>query len=231
MDRNRNPPRAANALIAITVAPLNGAERKKRRSMRGSSRRGSYQRRASSAATATTAYGVTGPAPDSGAWMIAYVSEPNRAITSTCPTGSGRRALGARDSGTNRRVSSRAARPTGRLTQKMERQLTDCTSSPPTSGPAAIEMPTTAPHAPIARARSRASVKVLVMIDMATGLSIEPPTAWTMRKTISSSRLGATEQSTEPTVNTVRPAMKTRLRPIRSAVEPASISSEARTSV
>lgn len=95
----------------------------------------------------------------------------------------------------------------------------------------AIDMPTTAPHAPIARARSRGSVNVLVMIDMATGFSIEPPTACTIRNATSASRFGAREQSTEPRVKTTRPAMKTRLRPIRSAVEPASISSEARTRV
>ena len=117
------------------------------------------------------------------------------------------------------------------MIQKIERQPTESTSTPPTIGPAAIEMPTTAPHTPIARARSRGSVNVLVMIDMATGLSIEPPTACTMRKATSDSRFGAREHSTEPTVKTTRPAMKTRLRPIRSAVEPASISSEARTRV
>jgi hypothetical protein len=74
-------------------------------------------------------------------------------------------------------------------------------------------------------------VKVLVMIDMATGLSIEPPTAWIMRKAMSESRFGAREHSSEPAVKMIRPAMKTRLRPMRSAVEPESISSEARTSV
>ncbi|GHH93742.1 hypothetical protein GCM10017779_41990 [Streptomyces capillispiralis] len=128
-------------------------------------------------------------------------------------------------------MSSSAASPTGRLIQKMARQPTDSTSSPPTRGPAAIEMPTTAPHAPIARARSRRSVKVLVMIDMATGFSIEPPTACTVRNATSDGRSGASEHSTEPRVKTTRPAMNTRLRPIRSAVEPASISSDARTRV
>lgn len=163
--------------------------------------------------------------------MIAYVRLPNRAMTRSWPTGSGRRAFGARDSGTYRRVSRRAARPTGRLTQKMERQPTDSTSRPPIRGPAAMEMPTTPPHTPIARARSRGSVKVLVMIDMATGLSIEPPTACTMRATTSHSRSGAREQSREPNENTTRPARKTFLRPIRSAVDPASISRDARTRV
>lgn len=99
------------------------------------------------------------------------------------------------------------------------------------SGPAAIEMPTTPPQIPIARARSRRSVKVLVMIDIATGLSIEPPTACTIRNATSEGRFGATEHSAEPSVKITSPVLKTRRRPIRSAVEPASISSEAMTSV
>jgi hypothetical protein len=37
--------------------------------------------------------------------------------------------------------------------------------------------PTTPPHTPMALARSRRSMKVLVMMDIATGLSIDPPTA------------------------------------------------------
>ena len=41
---------------------------------------------------------------------------------------------------------------------------------------AAPTMAKTAPHTPTACARSRGSVKVLVMIDMATGLSIAAPT-------------------------------------------------------
>lgn len=119
--------------------------------------------------------------PAAGASMIPYVRLPSSAMTSSWPTGSTRRGRAARDSGTCRRVRARATRPTGRFTQKMERQPTESTSTPPTSGPAAMEMPATAPHAPMARARSAGSVKVLVMIDMATGLSIAPPTACTIR--------------------------------------------------
>lgn len=69
------------------------------------------------------------------------------------------------------------------------------------------------------------------MIDIATGLSIEPPTACSMRKTTSHSRLGAMLQSPEATVKITRPTRKIRRRPIRSAVEPESMSSEASTSV
>ncbi len=42
-------------------------------------------------------------------------------------------------------------------------------SSPPSTGPAATPMPTTAPHTPSAAARSRRSRKVLVMIDSVVG--------------------------------------------------------------
>ncbi|CAM5415001.1 hypothetical protein STENM327S_09424 [Streptomyces tendae] len=69
------------------------------------------------------------------------------------------------------------------------------------------------------------------MMDIATGLSIEPPTACIIRKTISEDRSGASEHSSEPRVKITRPVMKTRLRPIRSAVEPDSISRAASTSV
>jgi len=44
-------------------------------------------------------------------------------------------------------------------------------------------------------------VNVLRMIDIATGLSIEPPIACTMRKTISSCTVGARLHSSEPSVN------------------------------
>ena len=69
------------------------------------------------------------------------------------------------------------------------------------------------------------------MIDIATGLSIEPPIACTMRKTISQPRLGARLHSSEPSVNSTRPSLKTRARPKRSAIEPDSISRLASTSV
>ena len=102
---------------------------------------------------------------------------------------------------------------------------------PPTIGPSAIEMPNTAPQTPTACARSRGSVKVLVMIDIATGFSIEPPTACSTRNATSSSTLGARLHSSEATENTVRPATKVRLRPNRSAVEPENISRLAITTV
>ena len=52
-----------------------------------------------------------------------------------------------------------------------------------------IEMPNTAPHTPTAWARSRGSVNVLTMIDIATGFSIDAPTACSTRNATSSSTL------------------------------------------
>ncbi len=83
---------------------------------------------------------------------------------------------------------------------------------------------------PIAWARSFGSWKTLRMIDIATGFSIEPPTACSTRAAISSSSEGAAAQRAEPAVKTTRPTRKTRLRPKRSAIEPESISRQAITS-
>ena len=102
-----------------------------------------------------------------------------------CPNGSGRLYFPARDSGTNRAVRMMAATPTGMLTQNTPRQPTESTSAPPRIGPSAIDRPNTLPHIPIARARSPGSVNVLVTIAIATGLSMDPPTACSARKAIS----------------------------------------------
>ena len=92
-------------------------------------------------------------------------------------------------------------------------------------------IPITPPHTPIACARSRGSSNTLRMIDIATGLSIEPPIACSTRAAISSPRLGATAHSSEPSENSDSPTWNTRRRPIRSAVEPESMSRLASTSV
>ena len=151
-------------------------------------------------------------------------------MTRSWPTGSKRRGCGALDSGTNRVVSTIAVIPTGMFTQKIDCQPTELTSRPPTTGPSAIDRPTTPPQIPIARARSARSVNVLVMIDIATGLSIDPPIAWSIRNATRAPRLGARLQSSEPSVNRASPIWNVRRRPTRSAVEPDSISKLASTS-
>ena len=153
-------------------------------------------------------------------------------IISTWPTGSRRRGCGARDSGTNWAVRTIAAIPTGMLIQNTARQSIACTRRPPTNGPPAMLTPATPPHQPIARARSLGSVKTLVTIDIATGFSMLPPIACTMRKAISQPSPGATLQRQRAEREAQRGrAWKVRRRPIRSPVEPASISRQAITSV
>ena len=109
------------------------------------------------------------------------------------------------------------------FTQNVPRQPTESTSRPPTTGPSAMDRPYAPPQTPIARARSVLSVNVLVMMDIATGLSMDPPMACSIRNAISQPRPGAKLHSPEPTVNTARPNWKTRRRPIRSAVAPDNI--------
>ncbi len=102
MFRNRKPPSAANAHTAVTVAPVNGALRKNRGSTSGSATRRSQNGNASSAASATAASArISGEVqPWPGPSMIAAVPQPSSSTISTWPTGSSRRARGARDSGT-----------------------------------------------------------------------------------------------------------------------------------
>ena len=92
-------------------------------------------------------------------------------------------------------------------------------------------MPTTEPHTPIARARSRGSVKTLVTIDMATGLSIVPPRPCSARAAMSHPMDGARLHSSEPAPKRPSPTWKVRRRPTRSPVAPASMRKHARTSV
>ena len=135
------------------------------------------------------------------------------------------------DSGTKIAVRMIAAAQIGRLIQNTDRQPTISMSRPPTIGPSAIEMPTTPPQMPSARARSTRPTKICEMIDSATGFSIEPPTACMSRATMSISMLGARLHINDPNAKTVRPIWKIRLRPKRSPVAPDSIRSDARTSV
>ena len=110
------------------------------------------------------------------------------------------------------------------LAQKIPRQPAAATSTPPSTGPSAMDRPNTPSHTPMARARSARPVNVLVMMPRAAGLSIEPPAPCRTRKPISQSRLGARLHSHEPRMNRDSPTWKTVRRPIRSASAPENIS-------
>jgi hypothetical protein len=134
-------------------------------------------------------------------------------------------------SGTKIAVSTMAVAQIGRLIQNTARQLISSIRKPPTTGPSAIEIPTTAPQKPSARARSTRPVKTCEMMDRATGFSIDPPTACSNRAMIRVSMLGARLHSSEPIAKTTSPIWKIRLRPNRSPVAPDNISSDASTRV
>jgi len=231
--RKRKPPRHANVHRPLTAEPANGRLPKNRGSISGSSRRSSQatRRHSVTAASANRPRISADRQPTPGPSMIAYVSDPSMTITSTWPTGSCLRGRDARDSGTNSAVSTMAASPTGTLTQKIQRQPTEPTSTPPSTGPRAMATPNTLTHTPIARARCAWSVNVAEMIETATGLSIDPPTACSTRKPTSQPSDGATPHSAEPMEKTASPIWKTRRRPIRSAVDPANMSRVASGSV
>ena len=157
---------------------------------------------------------------------------PNRKSTARpWPIGSMLRIVADFDSGTKIAVKTMAAAQIGRLIQNTDRQPIHSMSSPPTIGPSAIDMPTTPPQNPSARARSTRPMKTCEMIDIATGFIIEPPTACTKRAAMSIPMLGARLHSSDPSAKTVSPIWKVRLRPKRSPVAPDSISSDASTSV
>src|SRR5450756_453897 len=151
-------------------------------------------------------------------------------MTRICPNGSSLLLIPARDSGTYRAVKMMAAMPTGMLIQNTLRHPVESTRAPPTIGPRASDRPNVDPQKPIALARSPGSVKVLVTMAIATGLSIDPPTACSARNAIRAPRLGARLHASEPRVKIARPIWKILRRPTRSATEPESISRLAITS-
>ena len=157
---------------------------------------------------------------------------PNRKVTARAwPIGSMLRIVADLDSGTKIAVRMIAAAQIGRLIQNTDRQPIHSISRPPTIGPSAIDMPTTPPQTPSARARSTRPTNTCEMSDSATGFSIEPPTACMKRAAISISIVGARLHSSDPSAKTVSPIWKVRLRPKRSPAAPDRISSDASTSV
>lgn len=91
---------------------------------------------------------------------------------------------------------------------------------PPAAGPAARPIPLKPAHSPIALTRSRGTGYAAASRASEAGLSAAAPMPCTTRPVISHPIEGATEHSTDATVNTATPARNTRLRPKRSAKTP-----------
>ena len=94
-------------------------------------------------------------------------------------------------------------------------------SQPPTIGPRAIAAPVTAPHNPIASARSRRSVNTFVSSDNVAGNTIAEPTPITARAAISSPGLSVSPPARLARPKTESPASNIPLRPNRSDRLPA----------
>lgn len=92
--------------------------------------------------------------------------------------------------GTNRRQSRKATRPTGTLTEKIQRQSRVSMRMPPRMGPTRVAMPAVAPHRAIAPPR-RVAGKMRVITAMVCGVISEAPRPCTTR--------AATSPPSEPT--------------------------------
>ena len=107
--------------------------------------------------------------------MIVKTSAPIEAIESPRPTRSRRGVWRSFDSGTNASAAPMATMATGTLTKKTEPHQKCSSNQPPVMGPAATPMPLTALQIPMALARSRASVKTLVMMASVAGKMAAAP--------------------------------------------------------
>lgn len=97
------------------------------------------------------------------------------------------------------------AAPTGRLRKNTARQPTCSVSTPPSTGPAAIDTEPPTVHRAIARARRRASSYASRISASEAGIRTAAAPPWTTRAAISAPRPGATAQASEARVNRVVP--------------------------
>src|SRR4051812_12453648 len=106
-----------------------------------------------------------------------------------------------------RGVRATTATPTGTLTRKIHGQLRDDVRTPPSRTPAAPPLPEAAAQTPIARLRSRPSVKVVISSDSPAGAKSAPPRPWSARNAISEPDDHARPDRAEPATKTTRPIM------------------------
>ncbi|OIQ63332.1 hypothetical protein GALL_551270 [mine drainage metagenome] len=192
---------------AAALAPVNAGRRKKASGISGWATRPSHQTKSPPANTVAAAASRMDGAVQPSAWPS--IKANNRAarhtVASACPPASSRRWISPWDSRTERAVSSNAASPTGRLIQKIARQPSASTSSPPSVGPATNATPDIPAHRPMARARRRASTKACRRMASELGSSAAAPTPCATRAALSQVRFGERAHSSEASTNTTRP--------------------------
>src|SRR4051812_40090570 len=121
-----------------------------------------------------------------------------------------------------------ASRPIGRLMKKTQRQPVSVPnawiSTPPSSGPMAVETPTTVPNSPNAVPRSR-PLNSCWISALICGVSRPPARPCTSRATTRNSAPGARPQASEESVNRASPTTNIVRRPRTSPIRPAGTSS------
>ena len=127
------------------------------------------------------------------------------------------------ESGSTRRPTTIANRPTGTLIRNSERQSVPNASSlisrPATTGPSTVDRPIAGPNAANALPIS-AGPKMSRIRPKVCGIITAAARPWATRPATSTSPDQATEQSTEDATNPTSPAISIRLRPNASPSRP-----------
>ena len=161
--------------------------------------------------------------------MIVKTTSAIIADDSTRPGTSGRAASGLLEAGTATATPAMASAATGAMAMKMLPQEKLRSSQPPTIGPSAMATPAIAPHRPIARARSRRSVKTLVSSESVAGNVMAAPRPITALAAMSCDALVVKPPARLAAPTTASPASSMPLRPNRSDRLPEVSSSAAKT--
>jgi hypothetical protein len=103
--------------------------------------------------------------------------------------------------------------PTGTLTRKIQCQLRNSVSVPPSNTPAEPPPERTNPIVPIALARSAGSVNRIMISDSAIAETMAPPKPWIARAMIRNPCEFARPQSSDAIVNSTIPSRKMRFWP------------------
>ena len=112
--------------------------------------------------------------------------------------------------------------PIGTFTQSTACQPNHSVSTPPRIEPAAPPAPATAPQTPSARLRSLPAGNSVISSERAAGEMRAAPMPCAARETTSMSGVTESAPAIDATTKRPRPAMKTRRRPVRSAIRPPS---------
>ncbi len=186
-------------------------------------RRSTTTSAANSTADAASSPSTSGwPNPNGSAAESADTRATSAEVTRAAPGRSSRPRAVAASARTRTGIVARTRMPTGTLTKNTACQPNAAVSTPPSSTPAALPMPATAPQMPSALARSDSVVNRRVTRASEAGASSAADAPCRARATSSTSPVGASPAMTEAAVKPAMPARKSRRWPWRSARRPPS---------